>query len=98
VFAISWGGILIVVGSGGYLGTAEQVERLSLFVMLALFAGPSVTGILLTGIVSGWAGLRDLRSRLLWWRVGIRWYAVALLFAPLLVTAALLALSLRSSA
>jgi membrane protease YdiL (CAAX protease family) len=98
VFAISWGGILIVVGSGGYPGTAEQVERLSLFVMLALFAGPSITGILLTSLVSGWAGLRELRSRLLRWRVGARWYAVALLFAPLLVTAVLLALSLRAPA
>ena len=36
-------------------------------------------------------------SRLLRWRVGARWYAVALLTAPLLVTAILLALSLTSA-
>ena len=62
----------------------------------AMLAGPSVAGILLTGLVSGKAGLRELLSRLLKWRVGARWYAVALLTAPLLVTAVLLALSLIS--
>jgi membrane protease YdiL (CAAX protease family) len=66
------------------------------FMLLALFAGPSVAGILLTSLVSGRAGLRELLSRLLRWQVGARWYAVALLFAPLLVTAVLLALSLLS--
>lgn len=35
-------------------------------------------------------------SRLLRWRVGTRWYAVALLTAPILMTAILLALSLLS--
>jgi hypothetical protein len=96
VFLISWGGILILAGPGGIPGTSEQVERLMPFMLLALFAGPSVAGILLTSLVSGRAGLRELLSRLLRWQVGARWYAVALLFAPLLVTAVLLALSLLS--
>ena len=96
VFAISWGGILILVGPGGIPGTGVQVERLMPFVLLALFAGPSVAGILMTCLVSGWAGLRELLSRLLRWQVGARWYAAALLPAPLLVTAVLLALALRS--
>jgi membrane protease YdiL (CAAX protease family) len=48
----------------------------------------------LTSLVYGKAGLRELLSRLLRWRVGIRWYAVALLTAPLLMTAIPLALSL----
>jgi len=96
VFVISWGGILILVGPGGIPGTKEQVDKLFPFVLLALFAGPSVAGILMTGLVSGRAGLRELHSRLLKWRVGARWYAVALLFAPLLVTAILFVLSLLS--
>ena len=65
-------------------------------VLVALFAGPSVAGILMTGLVSGRAGLRELLSRLLRWRVRARWYAAALLPAPFLVTTALLALSLLS--
>jgi hypothetical protein len=96
VFVISWGGILILAGPGGIPGTKEQVERLMPFALLALFAGPSVAGILMTGLVDGRVGLHELLSRLLRWRVGARWYAVALLTAPLLVTAVLLALSLLS--
>ena len=55
---------------------------------------------MLTGLVSGRAGYRELRARLRTWRVGWRWWAVALLTAPLLsVTAStLLALGTRSPA
>jgi membrane protease YdiL (CAAX protease family) len=93
-FAISWGGILIAVGPNGIPGTPEQFERLLPFVVLAMIAGPTVAGILLTGLVYGRAGYREVLSRLLRWQVGIRWYAVALLIAPLLMTAIPLALSL----
>ncbi len=95
-FAISWGGILIVAGPGGIPGTEEEVETLFLFVMLAWLAGPSVAGIVLTGLVYGRAGFRDLLTRMTKWRVGARWYAVALLTAPLLYVTVSLALSLTS--
>jgi len=95
-FAISWGGILMVIGPGGILGTKEVSEGLMPFVYLATLLGPSLAGILLTGLVDGRAGFRELLSRLLRWRVGARWYAVALLTAPLLITATLFALSLTS--
>ncbi|GAB4537753.1 MAG: hypothetical protein Kow0063_24930 [Anaerolineae bacterium] len=89
-FAISWGVILIVVGPGGVPITTDQVVALG----MAMLLGPSVAGILLTGLASGRAGLREFQSRLLRWRVGARWYAVALLTAPLSTAAVLLALSL----
>src|SRR5215207_1261944 len=95
-FAISWGGFLMVVGPGGFPGTKVQLETLLPFVAWAMLAGPSVAGILLTGLVHGRAGLRELLSRLLRWKVGARWYAVALLTAPLLAAAVLFALSLTS--
>lgn len=98
VFVISWGGILALAGPGGIPGTQEQVETLFPFMLLTLFAGPSVAGVLSTSLVDGRAGLRELRARLLRWRVGVRWYVVALLFAPLLVAAVLFALSLLSPA
>lgn len=63
---------------------------------LAMLLGPSAASLLLTGLASGRVGLRELLSRLLRWRVGARWYAVALLTAPLSTVAALLALSLFS--
>jgi hypothetical protein len=97
VFAISWGGILLIIGGPGAIpGASEQVERLFLFALLAYFAGPSVEGVLMTGLVSGSAGLRTLLSRLLRWRVSARWYAAALLPGPLLVAGILLVLSLFS--
>ena len=65
--------------------------------LLAMLAGPSVAGILLTGLVYGRAGLRNLLARMTRWRASARWYAVALLTAPLLMTATLFALSLTSS-
>ena len=92
-FAISWGGVLLVVAPHGIPGTTEQTDRLFPYVYLAMLAGPSVAGILLTGLVHGRTGLRDLLSRLLRWRVGARWYAVALLAAPLVTLGLLLALS-----
>jgi membrane protease YdiL (CAAX protease family) len=63
----------------------------------ALIVSPSIAGILLTALLFGREGFRELGSRLLKWRVGARWYAVALLTAPLSVTSALLALALTSS-
>src|SRR5215211_6306217 len=96
VFVISWGGILLVVGlgPGGIPATKEQVGTLMPFMLLALFAGPSVAGLVMTGLVYGREGFRNLLTRMTRWRVGARWYALALLTAPLLVTATLLALSL----
>src|SRR5215218_10532131 len=96
-FAISWGVLTVVgVGPGGFPGTKEQSEMLFPFVYLAMLVGPSVTGIVLTGLLYGRSGLRELLSRLLKWRVGARWQAVALLTAPLSMMAALLVLSLSS--
>jgi uncharacterized protein len=94
VFAISWGGILLALGPGGFLGTA-QTSSMQLYVGGPLsLLGPSIAGVFLTGLLYGKAGLRDLLSRLFRWRVGARWYALALLAAPLLTAAALFALSL----
>ena len=72
-FAISWGAFVVVVGPGGFPGTGSQFDALLPFVAAAMLAGPAVAAILLTGLVSGKAGLRELGSRLLRWRVGARW-------------------------
>jgi membrane protease YdiL (CAAX protease family) len=97
-FVITWGAMLAVIGAGGVLGTSQVSEDLLPFVYLAMLVGPTSAGILSTALVDGRAGFHDLRSRLLRWRVGARWYAVALLTAPVLIVAILLALSLVSRA
>lgn len=96
-FTISWGAILILVGPGGFLATTSTTPSFAL-VGFASILGPSLAGVLLTGILDGRAGWRDLLARLLRWRVGVRWYAVALLTAPLVTILTLLALSLTSPA
>jgi len=97
-FAISWGTILLAVGlgPGGLSATPQQLQMAVPYAVPAMLLGPGVAGILLTGLLYGRAGFRELRSRLLKWRVGARWYAVALLTAPLLMMAVFLALSLIS--
>ena len=96
-FAISWGAILILVGFGGFLSTTSTSPTFALVGFTSIL-GPSVAGILMTALVDGRAGFRELLSRLLRWRVGLRWYAVALLTAPLVTILTLLALSLTSQA
>src|SRR5215218_10042852 len=96
-FAITWGLFVLAVGGpGGIPATKEQFTTLPLLAILAVLVGPSVSGILLTGLVYGREGFRDLLTRMRRWRVGARWYAVALLTAPLVFTAILLAVSLGS--
>ena len=96
-FALSWGSILLLVGPGFSLGSTTMPKNLLPFAYLAMVIGPSFASILLTGLVAGRVGLRQLLSRLVQWRVGGRWYAVALLTTPIVVMAVLLALSLFSS-
>lgn len=91
VFLISWGGFLIVVGPRGM-----SVVELPPAAVLSMVAGPVVASILLTGLVYGREGFREFRSRLFRWRVGARWYAVALLTAPFVIAAVLFGLALAS--
>lgn len=62
-----------------------------------MLLGPSLAAIFAAGLTSGWVGIRDLFFKLLRWRVNARWYAVALLTAPLSTALVLLTLSLFSA-
>jgi uncharacterized protein len=93
VFSLSWGGMVLVGGPNIFAGTSWQTDPLFMSAILMMLAGPPVAGILMSVLVSGKDGLRGLLSRLLKGRVAARWYAVALLTAPLLQSAVLLALS-----
>jgi uncharacterized protein len=96
MFAITWGLFVLAVGPGGIPATKEQFTTIPLGAILAVLVGPSVSGMLLTGLVHGRAGIRDLFIKMKRWRVGARWYAVALLTAPLVFTAVLIPLWLIS--
>jgi membrane protease YdiL (CAAX protease family) len=93
VFVISWTGFVAVVGPDGFPLSWERFERLGLLLYVVALAGPSVAGILMIVLTEGRAGLREFLSRLLRWRVGASWYAVALL-PGVLMAATTLGLSL----
>jgi len=96
-FTISWGGVLLVIGGlGGMNGTKADDNPLFPLALLAMVAGPTAAGLLLTGLIDGKQGFREFRSRLLKWRLPGRWYAVALMAAPLVAVGVTLTLSLVS--
>ncbi|SFN62508.1 CPBP family intramembrane glutamic endopeptidase [Mycetocola miduiensis] len=106
VFALQVGLYLLAFLGTGFLGTGtEQPTSVAdlggPLQYLALLPGSlavAMAAITVIALAFGRVGLRELRSRLFRWRVGIHWYAVALLTAPLLMTALLYTLSLTSQA
>ena len=108
VLALAFGTLLIGVGPGVLLGTTDflggnaeptspaDLDPVMYVVMLTGAPSYALVAVLVIALAFGRAGLRDLRSRLLRWRVGARWYAVALLTYPLVWTAILFTLSLTS--
>ncbi len=94
-FAISWGGLTVLIGGPAGI-SADRIDVPFIDGYLITAAGPSLASILLTGLLYGGTGFRELLSRFLKWRVGAGWYAVALLAAPISLSATLFVLSQTS--
>jgi hypothetical protein len=91
--ALSWAGILLIVLPGPIPAPAAEAQRLFVAVYLAMLVGPSVAGLAICRITGRRPGMTQ---RLLSWRAGGQWYAVALLVAPIAMGITLLVLSLVS--
>lgn len=79
-FGISWVfWIPVALSSQGIL--PFQIP-LMLFVLAGY--GPTLAGVIITGVEKGKSGVRELFGRLLLWHVGIRWYAFALFSTALI--------------
>ena len=91
VFLISWGGCLLF-GGGKYLQNQPFEIKDTMYMGLAMLAGPCLGGITLTYLVEGEEGLQDLFARIKKWKVGGKWYAVLLIF-PFLILIVLFCLS-----
>jgi membrane protease YdiL (CAAX protease family) len=94
-FAITWGGVLLL--GGAFPNTKEEFANLQPRFIPAVLGGPSVAGLLLTAVVYGGPGFRDLARRIFKWRVQAGWYAIALLVGPLVLIGVMLALSAFSA-
>lgn len=81
-FAISWGGIILVVGMEGFLGNSHISEKMMPLLYSSTLAGPSVAGVLMMGLVNGKEGFRASGNRFFSGR--LYWYGIALIIAPLL--------------
>lgn len=95
-FAISFGGFLLIGSSGFFAGTNWETDPRFQIAVLAMLAGPPIASIILTILISGKSGLRELFSHLSRWRVNGRWYLDALLIAPFLQALVLFILSIFS--
>lgn len=96
-FAISWGGLLFIIGGPGQITVvASRFSDLLPMVILAILSGPSISGILLTFLVEGRTGFKDFKLSLTK-KVNQRWYWLVLLGAPLAVSMVYFTLSLFSS-
>lgn len=82
-YAISWLGWLPSVLAQNGLGLLPV--RLPSAAIAGGALGPIAAGFLLTALISGKAGLRQLLRRFILWRVGVQWYVVALFGFPLLL-------------
>jgi membrane protease YdiL (CAAX protease family) len=91
-YGITWGGIILFLASKGFQLSAIQLSEFPLVALLMLL-GPSTSGLVLTAVLDGRAGFRDLGTRLTRWRVGWTWVVVALLTIPALVVVILAVLS-----
>lgn len=93
VFILSWGLILLLAGPGNMPIDPEQSEKLLPLLYTLMLVGPGLAGILMIWLVQGKEGFQQLKSRLLRWRAGIGWYALALFMAPALAVLILFILS-----
>ena len=92
VFLISWGAVFLLAGPSGFPITEDK----AMIMGMAILLGPTFATIILTAL-SGRSGFQRLFSHLFKWRVGMRWYATALLIAPLSTAVILGLLSFFSS-
>jgi membrane protease YdiL (CAAX protease family) len=86
-FAFSW-----IVWSPWYL-SEEGVGLLpfsspllpSFAVPVGILLGPALSGFIMTGVTEGRVGIRRLLRRIVLWRVGLRWYLLALVGVPVVM-------------
>ena len=75
-FIVPWSISESAMGLGLLSYTLPDAFGLAMFVLAPL--GPALAAILVTAVIEGRPGVRRLLGRIKQWRVGLRWYGVAL--------------------
>jgi membrane protease YdiL (CAAX protease family) len=89
-FAITWGlGACFALFPNQLKAVFGPVSISNPLFILAVYA-PSISAIIMTGLLDGTAGIRRLLARLVQWRIGLRWYLAILIGLPMLSAIALL--------
>jgi membrane protease YdiL (CAAX protease family) len=91
-FAISWGASLGILGPKFFRSETLRIADAAV-ALVGMMLGPFLSGLILTVVADGRAGLQALWSRMRKWRVGLRWWAAALLIFPVTLIVVLLLLS-----
>jgi membrane protease YdiL (CAAX protease family) len=89
-FGLTWGlGACFAIFPAQLTAVFGKVSVTNPLFILAVYA-PSISAILVTGLVYGRAGVRRLLGRLLRWRIGIQWYVAIFVGIPMLSAIAML--------
>ena len=90
-YIISWGGILITLGTGGfsfYRGNSVLTGEFSPQMLLAwifMISGPFLAAVMLSTMMEGMKGVKNLLSSLGRWNVHWKWYLISLLLFPVIL-------------
>jgi membrane protease YdiL (CAAX protease family) len=76
LFVLGWSGLILqILDSQGLLSMPSPV---AFIIQIVTGWAPGIAAVLVTAILAGRTGVRDLLRRFLTWRVGFQWYLVAL--------------------
>lgn len=79
-FGLTWPFMIAdALGSSGLFPFRLTFEGSGIILVLLMSFGPTFATLVITGATNGRAGIAALLRRLLIWRVGIQWYAAAIL-------------------
>ncbi len=95
-FVLSYALLLYMMITSGLPATKQEMNSAVLYAIPFMLVGPLVSGLLMTALVDGRAGFRDLGARLRRWRTRPVWYLIALLLPIVLNVAVPMTLSLFS--
>jgi len=89
VFLVSWIGVYAVIGQKFWVGSVIEYSDLGVMAF-AMLNGPFFVGLLMTYLVDGKIGLKELFVKMRKYKVAGRWYLPLLIFPSLLLAVSLL--------